>query len=143
MAGDEQSFDLNGIQNQFRWSLQALAADPTVQLSLFPDIVCKTDELALDFDHWSQTYLAHFAAESVPAQIGAIGSIDRRLAAMSLGGPLFDVRLWEDEALIAREEWEDLRSMARHALDVLGWSMETPPRGRAIYIEGGSGQLES
>ncbi len=30
-----------GVRNQFRWSLQALACDADVQLTLFPDFVCK------------------------------------------------------------------------------------------------------
>ena len=42
------------IRNQFRWSFQALACDADGRLALFPDFVCKLDELALDYGHWSQ-----------------------------------------------------------------------------------------
>ncbi len=41
-----------GMMTRLQHSLQALAVPADVQLGLFPDFVCKVDELALDFDNW-------------------------------------------------------------------------------------------
>ncbi len=43
---------LAGMMRRLKHSLQALAMPAEVQLSLYPDFVCKADELALDFDQW-------------------------------------------------------------------------------------------
>ena len=55
--------DHRGVCDQFRWSLQALASDSDDQLSLFPDFVCKADELALDYGHWSRVARSFFGGE--------------------------------------------------------------------------------
>ncbi len=45
---DDAMFDR--MMLRLKHSLQALAMPAEVQLTLFPDFVCKADELALDFD---------------------------------------------------------------------------------------------
>lgn len=129
--------DWRGVRSQFRWSLQALAADAETQRSLFPAFVCKADELALDFDHWSEVVRANFAPEFSAEQLAALQAIDDRLAAMSRGGAGYDAALWSDAALSTRPEWEEIRSLARCALLQLSHPVATPPRGRSFYVPGG------
>jgi hypothetical protein len=70
-AGEERE----GIWDQFRWSVLALAMDAEVQLSLFPDFTCKADELALDFDHWFRVAKAQFPEEFSNGRLQALEAI--------------------------------------------------------------------
>ncbi|MFO0889221.1 MAG: hypothetical protein U0790_08785 [Isosphaeraceae bacterium] len=128
--------DLTGVRQQFRWLLQALAIDAEAQLSLFPDFVLKADELALDFDHWFSTARSLLAAELSEEQMEALSAIDARLEAMSRGGPDFEEGLWSDAALVSSPQWAEIRSLARAALRIMGWPLEVPPSGRAVYVTG-------
>jgi hypothetical protein len=87
-----------GVREQFRWSLQALACDPDDQLTLFPDFVCKADELVLDYGHWSEVALSRFAGEFSADQLATLKVIDDRIDAMSYGGAQFEEELWYEEA---------------------------------------------
>ena len=125
---------LIGARNQLRWSLQALAMGAEVQRSLFPDFVCKAEELAFDFDHWLWFARSEFGAEFSGDQAEALRAIDRRLNAMSYGGIDFDEELWSEAALGTRPEWEEVRSLAKLTLARFGWAAEVPPRGRSMYV---------
>ena len=129
---DEQEVR-EGVWNQFRWSIQALAMDADVQRSLFPDFTCKADELALDFDHWFKVAQGHFAKQFSNEQLVAIRAIDQKLTTMSNGGSGFDEALWWDDSLATRSEWQEVRSLAMHALQQFGWQLEKPPWGRSQY----------
>ena len=122
------------ILSQFRWSLQALAVPAEAQRALFPEFVCKADELALDYDHWAQAARASYGGEFSDEQRDALRAIDRRLVAMSRGGAEFDEGLWSDVALNSRPEWEQVRSLAGLALSRFDWPCDAPPRGRSFYV---------
>ena len=130
-AGEERE----GIWDQFRWSVLALAMDAEVQLSLFPDFTCKADELALDFDHWFRVAKAQFPEEFSNGRLQALEAIDQKLEAMSFGGPLFDEFGWGEDALRTRSEWSEVRSLAKHASHQFGWRLEVPPYGRSQYVQ--------
>ncbi len=102
-------------RDQSRWSLQALAMDTDVQRSLFPDFVCKADELALDYGHWFEVARSRFASDFTNGQLHALHVINLRLEAMSRLGPEFDAGLWTEAALGSRLEWAELRSLSRCA----------------------------
>ena len=133
MSRSKEIENRSWIHDQFRWSLQALASNAETQRSLFPDFVCKAEELALDFDHWSEVVVSACGLKFADDQAEAVRAVDRRLMAMSLGGAEFDEELWTDEALGGRPQWDELRSLAGAALASFGWPMETPPRGRSLY----------
>lgn len=137
MARAEEGEGRSGVRDQFRWSLQALAMNAEVQQSLFPDFVCKADELALDYDHWSEVARSFFGAEFSGDQLAAIQAIDRHLDAMSRGGAVFDEQLWSEEALGTRPQWVELRSLAQLALSKFGWPADKPPCARSLYVPGG------
>jgi hypothetical protein len=124
-------------QDHLGWSLQALATDATGQRSLFPDFVCRPDELALDYSHWSDVARSLLASEFSSEQLETLRAIDLRLAAMSAGGPEFDAELWSDRGLESDARWEELRSLARAALTRLQWPVESPPPRRSVYVPGG------
>ena len=136
MSVPEEDHDLSGVLDQFRWSLQALAANAEVQRSLFPGFVCKAEELALDFGQWSEVALRYFEVEDSGEHIEAIRTLDQRLDAMGLQGVEFDEALWREEALEDRPQWEEVRKLAKLALSRFGWIVETPPYGRSIYAPG-------
>jgi hypothetical protein len=126
-----------GVRDQFRWSLQALACNSDDQLTLFPDFTCKPDELVSDYDNWSIGARSHFAGLFSDEQLAALRAIDSRIDAMSRGGIEFTEKLWYDDALGTRPEWEVLRSFSKLALKCFDWPLEKPPWGRSLYARGG------
>jgi hypothetical protein len=112
---------------QLRRSLQALAISGSGQRALFPDLVVKADELALDFDHWFTVVRSNYAGDLTQAQVNALAMIDRKLATISRDGAEFDVELWTDEALASSEHWADVRRLAASALEAFGWASDGTP----------------
>ncbi|OFW71106.1 MAG: hypothetical protein A2W02_01210 [Alphaproteobacteria bacterium RBG_16_64_48] len=114
--------------DQLRWSLQALALPSDAQRSLFPPFACTADELALDFDHWSET--AKQQQTFTTEQLAALASVSALLSAMSGEN---DAGLWTNSAL-GLPRWQKVRERARKALETFRWSLDTPPLGRAIFV---------
>lgn len=134
---DWENDNQRGVRKQFRWALQALACDADVQFTLFPDFVCKADELASDYGHWSEVARSVFAGQFSTEQLAALGAIDARLDAMSRGGTEFNEELWYEGALGTKPQWKELRSLATAALAWFGWPAAIPPWGRSIYASAG------
>lgn len=126
----------SGVRDPLRWSLQALACEADVQLSLFPDFVCKVDELALDFDHWYQTARELLGDEITGDRLATLQAMDDRLDVMSGEGSEFVENLWFEDALSHRPQWTEVRALASTALACFGWPAEPPPRGRSFYAGG-------
>jgi hypothetical protein len=118
---DEDAFE------QLRWATQALALDPPQQLALFPEFVDKPFELIDDYDNW---YRATSWREAPPI------SADQRAALATLHDAVSSLpnNLLSQNAVRVATEWSDLRTRARHVLDLFGWSCEPPPTGRAAYV---------
>lgn len=129
-----QQPDQKGILDQFKGSLQALAVPASDQLSLFPDFVCKADELALDFDHWYNVAESHI--KFTPEQTQVLAELDERLSEMSRNGSLFSEELWTEKGLETSEHWGRVRTLAQTALSEFGWTIEHPPEGRSTYVPG-------
>lgn len=118
---------------RLKHSLQALAMPAEIQLSLFPDFVCKVDELALDFDNWATCVLSNDRGELTQEQRSCLAEIDSRLGAMS--GEQ-NARYWTEEALRQGTEWEAIRNLSKMALKAFGWPVEQPPSYGHEYIPG-------
>lgn len=73
----------------------ALAQPAEVQLSLFPDFVCRADELALDFEDGLYELVGH-EDEITGEQKATIEELDRLLSGMSDSQ---DASVWTEEAL--------------------------------------------
>jgi len=66
--------------------------------------------------------------------------LDRALAVDSKFGEMsdrYDPSLWEDEAVATREEWGEVRRLAKDALTAMGYDLEPPPshkRFRTVWV---------
>jgi hypothetical protein len=115
---------------QLKYSIQALALPADIQLSLFPDFVCKADELALDFDNWWQTVLNQ-EITLTSRQLVLLSKLDNLLGKMS---GTSNEALWTETSLRTNENWTAVRELAQATLEAFGWSLEVPPSNKSIYI---------
>jgi hypothetical protein len=94
-------------------SVQALAQPPDVQLGLFPDFVCKADELALDFDNFWSCAKGNDGERLTAEQTSILDAINSELDAMS--GSV-NAELWTDDALRENLQWAHIRELAKATL---------------------------
>jgi hypothetical protein len=71
------------VLEPLKHALQALAMPATIQIALFPDFVCKADELALDFDNYREAVITNEAFSLTQAQRDSLEGINVRLDAIS------------------------------------------------------------
>lgn len=121
------------MRGQLERAVLALAQPPEVQLALFPDFVCKADELALDFEDGLYELVGH--EDGITAgQRAALDALDGLITGMS--GER-NASFWTEEALRSHPTWEAIRSAARAAAVAFGWELRPPGPSGAIYIRGG------
>lgn len=116
---------------QLRWSLQALAASASDQLSVFPEWAVTADELALDFDQWGGCVLQNYRSELDDSQRAPLEAIAHTFARMSHDAVEFDADVWSAAALESSEQWDAIRRLAVEALTAFGWPAELPPVDRS------------
>jgi hypothetical protein len=123
----------NALLVRLKHSLQALAMPADIQLSLFPDSVCKVEELALNFDHWSLCVLDNDEGQVSQEQ----KSFLRQLGSVfdEMGGTK-NQNLWTEEALHANPKWQEVRDTANATLVSFGWNSERPPSYEHEYVGG-------
>jgi hypothetical protein len=125
-----ESVDRLGIFERLKHSIQLLALSPQIQLKLLPDFVCKPDELALEFDHWSEVVLRNFSSSLSSEQMCCIESIRRSFSDLTRMGP----EHWTEYAVRKSEEWKRLRTLSAAALESFGWAREVPPSHADEYV---------
>jgi len=113
---------------RLKWAVQALALPANEQRDLFPSFVLVGDELALDFYECREIALKDHALTD--DQLAALESLDATLSKMTAEN---NMELWEEPG-VDHPRWEEVRNNAKDALKRLGWSMDTPPKDRAIYV---------
>ena len=121
------------MRNKLQRAVIALAQQAEVQLSLFPDFVCKADELVLDFDDGLYEMVGD-EAEFTGEQRAAIEALDRFITPM---GGRANANLWTDDAVRSHPRWEQIRSLARSAADAFGWDIRQLPPSDAVYVPAG------
>jgi hypothetical protein len=121
------------VRDRLQRAILALAQPAEVQLSLFPDFVCKADELALDFEDGLYELVGHEAAMTPPQRV-AIDALDALLSRMS-GEE--NSAFWTEDAVRSHPAWEEIRGAARAVLVAFGWEFRRPPPSGAIYIRAG------
>jgi hypothetical protein len=121
------------MRNTLERAVLALAQPADVQLSLFPDFVCKADELALDFEDGLYEIVGH-ESEISEAQHAAIHRLDKLITSMS--GEQ-NASFWTEEAVLVHPVWEQIRLEAKATAAAFGWEMRLPPDSGAIYIRAG------
>lgn len=107
-----------GIEVQFKHSLCMLAADGKLALASLPEDCVRSEELALDFDNWARAFVANFGEKLPRGQLDAIVRITDLLDAMSDGST---PEVWTDESVVTGRAWEEVRSAAARAAELLGW----------------------
>jgi hypothetical protein len=130
--------DREWMLSTFKQALQILAAPPDEQIRHFPDFVCVTDELALDFDHWRVVFISNFGAEATSDQLASLAAIDEEFDFLSRGGSEFAEDFWTDEALRASARWEEIRQLAVQALTTFGFPLNIPANNFNDYVIGSS-----
>lgn len=122
------------LRNLLEWSVRALAQPADIQLSLFPDFVCKGDELALSFEDGLYELVGH-EDEINEEQKAAIQALDALITALS---GKHNADFWiNDDAVRSDERWERIRVLARRAIEAFEWDPQAPPPSSAIYITAG------
>ena len=101
--------------------MQALAAQAEDQLRLYPDFVCKADELADDFYNWCLYSRSRLVLSE--AQRASLNTLESAISDMSRRG---NDGLWSDRALRKSARWTEIRLLARRSLELFGWPLEVP-----------------
>jgi hypothetical protein len=108
-----------------RYALQLLAASAADQLAHYQvadGLICKEDEMALDFDNFSKSVHTYWTLTE--EQNASLQELAYFLD--SLGGQA-NATFWTDEALVADPLWDQVRALAEVALAAFDWPKETPP----------------
>lgn len=103
--------------DQLERGVLALAQPAELQLSLFPDFVCKADELALDFEDGISELVGH-EDEITPSQRAALDALDKLVLSMS--GERH-AAFWTEEAVKSHPVWDDIRAAAKSTISAFGW----------------------
>lgn len=117
-AMSENLTELNLIQ--LRKALQQAVLPAEEQIARLKDF-CVADEVADDVGHWVGWVLQWPDATLTDDQRSRLVELDSLLDRMS---GKQNAHLWTDEALQSRPEWDEVRRMARHALELFGWPIE-------------------
>lgn len=102
---------------RFKSAVELLAAPASTQLASLPDGICKADELALEYDHWSG-WLKSSGPRLDEQQTKALSDLDSFLSTLS---GLGDEELWTDTAVERDTRWDKVRELAGHVLRAFGW----------------------
>lgn len=118
------------MRNQLQRAVVALAQPADIQLSLFPDFVCKADELALDFEDGLHEMIGHedqFSGE----QRAAIDTLNKLI--LSKSGEQH-ASFWNETAVRENPIWDEIRIVAKEAAATFCWDLNTMPPLNAVYI---------
>jgi hypothetical protein len=113
-----------GVLANLRYSVQLLAAPAAEQIAHFlpPDFAAKTDEMALELDHWAQCAPTYWTLTH--EQTTRLNALDAYLEALS---GMEHAEFWTDAALVSDPRWEEVRTLAVAVLTAFEWPKQTPP----------------
>ena len=106
-------------------SIKLLASEGEVQLSCYPDFVCKGDEIASSLGDWLLMYKNIGASETadafLPDELKQIISIDEFISELEPGD-------FSDEAIINSYKWRIVREKAKDVLCLLKVDYSLPDK---------------
>ena len=106
-------------------SIKLLASEGEVQLSCYPDFVCKGDEIASSLGDWLLMYKNIGASETadafLPDELKQIISIDEYISELEPGD-------FSDEAIINSYKWRIVREKAKDVLCLLKVDYSLPDK---------------
>ena len=111
-------------------AILALTQPAEIQLALFPDFVCKADELALDFEDGLYELVGHEDGIT-DTQRAAIEALDGLVTGWS---GQQNASFWTEEALRSHPAWDEIRSAAKAVAAAFDWEVRPPGPSGAIYI---------
>jgi len=114
---------MEGIKNQFIWSLQAMAVRAEEQVASNAPFVELPFEIIDDYDIWSTSYQKHFPNSLNPEVSREIDKL-REMANSISDDVVKDTNLES----MQQPEWEPLREKARVILKTLSLPIEPPPQ---------------
>ena len=115
-------------------SLRLLAARFKDQMAMFPEFVHVPDELALVFDDCIQLLPQIVEAGLISTDAEqSVRRIVKMLAERSAKG---NAEFWTLDALERGKAWDEIRSLAVGALELLGFANVAPTMDRITYIPG-------
>ena len=113
------------LKNRIIESIKLLASEGEVQLSCFPDFVCKGDEIANSLGDWLLMYKNIGASEAanafLPDELKQIISIDEYISEL-------EPRDFSDEAIINSYKWRIIREKANAVLYLLKVDYSLPDK---------------
>lgn len=110
----------NAVEREFRYALQALAAEAPDQIRVLSP-GCVACELLNDYDLERQRYREAFGPWLSRRQSERIGQIDRAIGAI----PEADLQCFDNDVL-TRPSWGQVRAAAKDALLAFGWPPGLP-----------------
>ena len=117
--------------DEFKRTVMALASAPEVQDQLFPDFVCKGDELVVEFDDALVAWRNNCAATE--AQRRAVASLDFFINEHS--GVDYSETYTERSSLFVDPIWVKIRALSYEVLEAFEWNYETPkPNANNSYV---------
>lgn len=137
LKGDVQDVPDAGLradETNLEWALrmllkhlQTLAADPDTMLLAYPPKASAVDELVNDFSHYLE-YSKGVIAEGLVGEdyLDKARLVDDKITEVS---DRHDPKYWTADALRTRQEWIEIRRLAKEALKAMGYDLEPPPRG--------------
>jgi len=129
VGGVAASTPAEGVLATLRYSVQLLAAPAAEQIAhlLPPDFAAKTNEMALELEHWA--LCAPTCWTLTQEQTTWLNALDAYLEALS---GMDHAEFWTDAALVSDPRWEDVRTLAAAVLTAFDWPNETPPPERYL-----------
>jgi len=112
--------------------LQTLASDADDLILAYPPMVVAADQLAEDFYDDLESGERFVKAGLITQEmLDRAKAVDELISVMS---DRHDPSLWTNEALRTREEWKEVRRLAKVALAAMGCELEPPPPGRWTVV---------
>ena len=106
-------------------SIKLLASDGQIQLDIYPDFVCKGDEIANSLGDWLLLYRSQIKVDEKYAfseeELLRINNLDIEFLR-------FDQCDFSDEAILTSCKWEELRIKAKEVLDFLKEEYSLPDK---------------
>jgi hypothetical protein len=118
-----------GVLKQLRLTLQLLASDVQDQADHFPPpyFFVFSEEMIDDFDHWANCTPTYWKLSH--EQTTKLTALNEFLDRMSWQQ---DPCVGPDEALFTDPQWDEIRTLAKAALNAFGWPVEVPPPARWV-----------
>lgn len=118
------------MRSQLQRAVIALAQPADIQLSLFPDFVCKADELALDFEDGLYEMIGQEEQFS-DEQRAAIDALDKLISSNS--GERH-ASFWTEAAVREHPIWDEIRAAAKATASAFDWSLHSVSSTSVVYI---------